>query len=551
VSVLPASAKKNELERGRAAYAAKAWADAYAALSRADETAPLAADDLDRLAWSAGLTGNDDGYLRAMERVYQARLDAGDPLAAARAAFWLGLRLRLLGEAGRGNGWLSRAQRMVEGKDCVEVGYLLLPTIRGHEMAGRFAEMGAAARRAIEIGDRFREADLSAFARALAGKAALRQGRIDEGLALLDEAMLSATTTDLSPLITGLVYCSMIASCHQIYAIERAREWTRVLAAWCEAQSQLVTFTGTCAVHRVEILQIGGAWGEAIEAARNTAERVGDAARGEAYEAAGDALYQQAEIHRLRGETAEAEAGYRAASEHGCEAQPGLALLRLAQGRTADAVAAIRRVLAATSDPLKRVRYLPATIEILLAAGDGDGARNAAQELEAVAAAFKTDILGAMAAHARAAVAVAEGQPEAALEPLWRALRTWQEADAPYIVARIRALLARACRDAGDEDAAAVELDLARKTFAELGATPDLAALEAPKRRGDARPHGLSPRELEVLRLVATGKTNKAIARELHLSEKTVDRHVSNIFTKVNVASRAAATAYAYQQRLV
>jgi len=287
-----------------------------------------------------------------------------------------------------------------------------------------------------------------------------------------------------------------------------------------------------------------------MAAARSTTERARTSSRGELFQAAGDAAYQEAEIHRLRGQEEAAEAAYRAASERGRDPQPGLALLRLMQGRTADAVAAIRAALAATGDRLRRVRYLPAAVDILLAAGDKEEADRASSELEAVAADFKTELLGAMAAHTRGAVSVASGQPQVAIEPLRHALRLWREADAPYIVARIRVLLARACRQAGDADAAAVEEDLARKTFADLGAGPDLAALGRADRTSP-RPHGLSARELEVLRLVATGKTNKAIAHQLHLSEKTVDRHVSNIFVKIDVGTRAAATAYAYQHRLV
>ena len=548
-----------DLERGRAAYARRAWDEAYAALSRADERAPLAVADLEKLAWAGTLIGRDDVYVRLLERVYQAWLDEGEELRAARAAFWIALRLFTLAEPGRATGWIGRAQRLVEGKDCAEAGYLLLPVIRRHDLAGEYEQMAALARRVLEIGDRFREPDLSAFGRTLAGKSAVRQGQVDEGLALFDEAMLSATTGELSPIITGLIYCAVIASCHNVYALERAREWTRTLEAWLAAQSSMVPFTGTCAVHRVEILQLGGAWTEAIEAARTTAERLAGAERGEPAEAAGEACYQQAEIHRLRGEHAAAEAAYRTAIQHGREAQPGLALLRLAQGRGADAASAIRRVVAATADRLSRVRYLPATVDILLATGDLEEARRAARDLEEVASRYRTDILGAMSGHAQAAIAVHEGKAQAAIDPLRRVLRVWQEAGAPYIVARVRLLLARACRDVGDHDRAAIEAELARGTFAQLGAAPDIAAADtlfgAP---GDAkapgrtpRPHALSPRELEVLLLVATGKTNKAIARELHLSEKTIDRHVSNIFSKVNVASRAAATAYAYQQRLI
>ena len=521
------------------------------AFSRADAQAPLAAADLEQLGWAATLTGRDEESFRALERLYQARLSSGEELLAARAAFFVGIRMRIAGEHGRANGWLARAQRLVEGKDCADTGYLLLAEIRRLDATGDFEQIAVLARRAVEIGDRFADKDLSAFARALSGRAALRLGQTDAGFALLDEAMLSVTTEPLSPMFAGLIYCIVIAACHQVYALARAREWTEALAAWCDAQSQLVQFTGACAVHRVELMQLGGEWGEAIEAARSAAETF-RGARGEGYAAVGDACYQEAEIHRLRGEHTAAETAYRNASERGRDAQPGLALLRLSQGRIADAVSSIRTALAAVPEPLRRVRYLPASVEIMLAAGEIDEARTAAQELAATAAAVKTDLLGAMAAHAQAAVAAAEGRPQAALAPLREALQAWQAAGAPYIVARLRVLLARTCRDCGDADAAAFELGHARVVFADLGAAPDIAALDALEpRAGSARSHGLSQRELEVLRLVATGKTNKAIARELRLSEKTVDRHVSNIFSKTNVASRAAATAYAYQQHLL
>jgi DNA-binding NarL/FixJ family response regulator len=300
-------------------------------------------------------------------------------------------------------------------------------------------------------------------------------------------------------------------------------------------------------------MQIAGSWPEAIEEARRAVARV---SREIDWQANADSLYQQGEVHRLRGDFAAAEQAYRGASELGREAQPGLALLRLAQGRTADAVNAIRGALHAARDRLHRARLLPAAVEIALAANEADEARKACDELEEVAASFGTDVLGAMAAHARGAVALAGGEAEAALEPLRRAFRVWHEVGAPYIAARLRVLLARACRALGDRDTATLELDLARAVFQRLGAAPDLAALdktvaapEAPA--AGSTPANLSRRELEVLRLVASGKTNKLIAKQLFLSEKTVDRHVSNIFVKTNVSSRAAATAFAYQHGLV
>jgi len=544
------------LERGRAAFERHEWNDAFAALSLADQSRALDADDLERLSWSAGLTARDDEMLMTQERLYNARLDAGECLAAARAAFWLGFRLLALGEIGRSGGWLGRAQRLVEreGRDCVERGYLLLPAAQKHLSAGEFSEAHDAAARAGEVGERFDEADLLAFARNLQGRAFLSAGRIDHGLPLLDEAMVAAVSGELSPVVTGVIYCSAIASCQRVYAFDRLREWTAALTDWCDAHPQLGMFTGVCLVHRAEILQLGGSWSEAVVEARRAAERC---VRPPEREAAGRAHYQEAEVHRLRGEFDEAEAAYRSASRFGVEPQPGLALLRLAQGDRDAAVSAIRRMIAATGDPLPRTRFLPAYVEIMLAAGDLDEARSASRELDDTAARFDTSVLRAIVGHARGAVELAAGNASAALDPARRAFQIWQQLGAPYLAARLRVLLAQACVALGDVEGARLELESAREVFEQLGARPDLVAVEAIEAgltRDQARStpqYGLTERELQVLRLVASGKTNKSIARELALSEKTVDRHVSNIFMKLDVPSRAAATAFAYEHRLI
>jgi DNA-binding CsgD family transcriptional regulator/tetratricopeptide (TPR) repeat protein len=547
--------------RGRSAYERRAWGDAYDAFSEASVKGALDADDVERLAWSAVLTGHDDSSIEALERLHQLRLDAGEVLRAARAAFWLAFRLTSLGEFARASGWLARAQRLVdrEGQDCVERGYLRLPLVLRLTAAGDHAAARAAAAEAAEIGDRYGDPDLSALGRNFEGRSLIRQGRLSEGLPLLDEAMVTATSGELSPLITGLIYCNVIAACQQTYALDRAREWTAALSTWCQAQPQLAAFAGQCLIHRSEILQLGGSWPEAFEEARRASMRMSKSRDA----GAGNAFYQQGEIHRLRGELVEAEQAYGLASERGRDPHPGQALLRLAQGRVDLAAAATRRVLAATSDPLQRTRFLPAHVEIMLAAADLTEARRASDELSALAKDFGMEMLGAMAQHAKGAVALAEGDARGAIEPLRRAQEVWQRVGAPYLSARIRLLVARAFHTLGDEDGAALELDAAKKTFVQLGAAPDVAAIEtmaamaampAPARTEAASTggaHGLSPREIEVLLLVAAGKTNKAIASKLFLSEKTVDRHVSNIFVKLDVPTRAAATAWAYQHHLL
>jgi DNA-binding CsgD family transcriptional regulator len=542
---------RRELERGRACHARREWDEAFTLLSRADQSTPLGPEDLERLAFSAGLTGRDQELLAALERLYQAHVDAGECARAARQAFWLGFRLLSLGEVGRASGWLSRGQRLLErvGRDCAERGYLRLPDAARHLASGDYPAAAGAAAEAASIGERFADADLVTLARSIEGRALLRHGEVDRGLALLDEAMVAVRSDELSPLVTGLVYCSVIASCQHVCALDRAREWTAALAEWCERQPQLVSFAGTCLVHRAEMLLLGGDWGQAAEEARRAGDRL---APGDA-EARADVHYQQAEVHRLRGELESAEQAYRLASRLGREPLPGLALLRLVQGRRDEAAGSIRRILDTTRAPWRRARFLPACVEILLATGELDEAREACRELEEIAERFGTEVTGAMAAHARGATRLAAGDAQGAVEPLRHAFRVWQKVGAPYIAARIRVLLGRAYRALGDAEGAALELAAARLVFEQLGAAPDLAALDKPEGAAPGRraTHGLTPRELQVLRRVAAGRTNKEIAHELGLSERTVDRHLSNIFTKLDVSSRAAATAFAYEHDLI
>jgi DNA-binding CsgD family transcriptional regulator len=540
-----------ELERGRACYRRRAWADAYQALARADgAAAPMAGADLELLALSAYLIGRDDDYLDALDRAHQTYLDEGAGLRAIRCAFWLGLRFLFRGETGRATGWFGRAQRLLEHEkhECAEQGYLLLPVVEQHLAAGNLEAAFATAADAAEIGERCGDADLVACTRHDQGRIRIQQGKVEEGLALLDEVMVAVAAGELSPLVTGLMYCSVIQAYQEVYAFGRAREWTAALAQWCEEQPEMVAFTGVCRVHRAEIMQLRGAWQEAIEEAQRARER----SEGISQQTAAAAFYQQAEVHRLRGEFAAAEEAYRNASQCGLEPQPGLALLRLAQGRTDAGVTAIRRAVSATADRLQRTRLLPAHIEIMLAVGDIEAARGACRELAETAASIDTGVLSAMTAHACGAVDLADGDARAALASLRHAFEVWQRIEAPYLAARVRVLTGLACRALGDKEGAKLELEAARTVFEQLGAAPDLARIDVLVREPSARrSHGLTVRELQVLRLVAAGKTNKMVAAELGLSEKTIDRHVSNIFTKLDVSSRAAATAFAYEHKLI
>ena len=540
-----------ELERGRESYARRAWRDAYTALSAADRTVPLGAEDLELLATSASMVGQMDDYLALLERAHHAYLDAGEPLQAARPAFWIGMTLAIRGEIGPAGGWFGRVQRLVEreGRESAEQGYLLIPLVVQREAAGDYEGAYEAASAAAEIAERFREPDLAAAAAQFQGLVRIKQGRIEEGLSLLDEAMVVVTAGEVSPIIAGVVYCGVIASCEAAFEPRRAQEWTNALARWCEAQPQMVAFTGRCLAHRAGILQLHGSWGAALEEARLARERCEQAMN---RAAAGQALYQQGELHRLQGDHAAAEIAYRDASKFGREPQPGLALLRLAQGDVKAATAAINRLVGEATEPLQRAALLPAFVEIMLESGEVDEARPASDELTKIAEASGRPMLEAIAARVAAAVDLAAGNAKAALASLRRAAELWQELDAPYEVARVRVLVGQACHALGDDDTAALELEAARTVFEQLGARPDLVRVDS--LTGSAQleaTHGLSPRELEVLRLVASGKTNREIASALVLSEHTIARHVQNIFTKLGVSSRTAATAFAFEHQLV
>ena len=524
------------------------WGDAFDQLSAARSDGPPDVEDLERLAVAAYMVGSDRACDEAWVAAHQEWVRRGDAERAARCAFWHALGLFFRGDLAPAMGWVARGGRLLEERprESVAQVWLRMLTALPELFAGE-ADAYASFVSAGEIAERLGDGDATTFARLCGGYALIGRERVAEGAALLDEVMVAVTAGEVSPMLTGIAYCQVIALCHAVFDLRRAREWTQALTRWSDAQPDLVPFRGHCLVHRCEIFQLQGAWADALESARHACETL---AGPPAWDMLGSAHYQLAEIQRLRGEFAQAEESYRRASLAERDPEPGMSLLRLAQGRVDLALPSIRRALQEAQGPVARSRLLPACVEVMVEADEVGAARAAADELAGIAARFDAPYLDALAAEASGAVRLAEGEQRAALTKLRAAQHAWRALDAPHQVARVRLLIAVACRGLGDGAGAELEFDAARGALEELGAAPDLERLA--RLAGASRPEGpLSPRELEVLVLVAAGKTNRTIGAELFISEKTVARHVSNIFAKLRTSSRSEATAYAYKHGLV
>jgi DNA-binding CsgD family transcriptional regulator/tetratricopeptide (TPR) repeat protein len=553
------------LDQGRKAFQEHSWGQAYACLSAADQEAPLGSDDLERLAISAYLIGRDEVSVAAWSRAHYEYLRAQDIPRSARCAFWISMVLLSIGEWARAGGWHATAQRLLDAGqyDCPERGLLLVMSARRHLKEGNTSDAYDAFSQVEAIGVRFNDPELKIFGRLGQGHVQARRGETAAAAALFDEVMVTVTTSHCSPIAVGIVYCAVIEECYQILDLGRAREWTTALSEWCASQPDLVPFRGHCLVYRAETMRLSGAWSSAIEEAEQacrgmsqpagtpTASTTADyaASRGQPV---GAAFYELGEIYRMRGKFADAEEAYRQASAYGRSPEPGLALLRLAQGRVKVAEAAMRRLLDQPQTRLARARILAACVDVMIATRDLTTTRAAVEELGAMADGIAGPFIRAVSAQANGALRLASNEPRAAFDALRDSWVAWQTIEAPYDAARVRVMMALACRELGDEDAATMELDAARRVFVRLDATPDVLRVNellASSPATDAR--CLTPRELEVIRLIAAGKTNRAIASALSISERTVDRHVSNILNKLDLSSRSAATAYAYEHGLV
>jgi len=544
-----------QLDRGRLAYERRAWTETFGAIASVHEGDRSPAD-WERLAVAAYLTGKDDDSAAAWEAAHRRHLSGGDPVEAARCGFWLAVSLMMRGHMAQASGWLARAEALIAGVDCAAAGYLLIPKLLAALGAGDAAAAREMAVRAAEIGTRLGDLDLRAFGTLGEGQALLALGDTGWGVRRLDEVMVSVTAGEVGPIASGIVYCAVVLECMHLFDLARASEWTAALSAWCDSQPDLVPYRGQCLVHRSQLQQAAGNWSDAVVTAASACQRLADPP----HPALGLAHYQRGELHRLRGAFDEADEAYRLAHHAGYQPLPGRALLELARGEAETAAITIRRALGDVTAPNQRPALLAAAVEILRATTDIGAARVAAEELVAIAFGGSSAVLTALGDQSMGKVLLTEGDPATALRHLRNAASTWRDLNMPYESAQTAVLLALSCAALGDQRSAALDLDAASELFAGLGAQPDLdrtrslaaAVSGTTPPLGDGEPDRLlSAREREVLALVAAGKTNREIAAALVISQHTVGRHVENIFAKLGVTSRAAATAYAFEHDLL
>jgi DNA-binding CsgD family transcriptional regulator len=535
-----------DVERARAAVARGAWADAHAVLVDLDPSL-LDPSDVEALADAAGWLGRDEESLGTRHHAYAAWAAVGDDVRASGQATRLAVEHFQRGEPSVGAGWLARSRRHLEGlPEGVGHGFLAVVEATIARYSGRLEDARPLAARGTEIGARVRDRDLWALGIHTQGLIEIAAGDVERGIALLDEAMTAVLSGELSPYFTGIVYCNVIGACLGVGDVGRAGEWSDAAKVWSESIPPESLFPALCRVNRAQVASLRGAWHEAGA----EAERAADEVLRFDPRASARASYEAGEIRRRLGDPAGAQRWFARAREGGFDPQPGSALLRLAEGRAADALAALRSSAPAEdAGPLDRARLLAARVEVALAAVDPGEARAAAAELDQLATAYAAPALLATSLHANGAVALAEDPSEAA-DRFRRASARWQDLRLPYEAARSRVGLGLALRELGNREGSDLELRAALGAFERLGAEPDADRVRAVLGAEIALPRGLTAREAEVLRLVAAGRSNREIAEELVISQHTVARHLQNMFAKLDVSSRAAATAFAFKHDL-
>ena len=528
------------------------WTEIYLQLLKADQENELEPRDLETLGLAAFMTGREAEGFQILDRAHQGYLNRTNTDQAARCAFWLGLMLMNSGQRAKASGWMARAERILNNEqiqDCAMKGLLLIPAALETLSKGEALKALALFEEAATIGERFGDTDLIVLGHLGQGQALIDKGDVANGIKLLDEMMISVETEKVFPVVCGIVYCAVIETCRKVWDIRRAQEWTSSFTRWCDAQPDIVPIKGQCLVRRAEIIQFHGDLNKALEEARDACDLL---TRPPGEPAAGEAYYRKGELHRLLGDFEDAEDSYRDAAKWGRNPQPGLALLRFAQGQNDAARTSIINTLEQTKNRIGRAELLPTVVTVMLALKQPEQALTASKELCEIANEIDTPYLYGMSAYCQGAVFLGLGNIQLALEHLQQALKLWNALYLPYETARTRELNAIVYRELNDNDNSDVELAAARWIFEQLHAAPDLERIsQLLKKKRDHQVHGLTLRELQIVRLVASGKTNKSIASELFISERTVDRHVSNIFNKLGVSSRVAVTAFAFKNELM
>ncbi|WP_328995767.1 response regulator transcription factor [Kribbella sp. NBC_01245] len=533
------------LARARELHRVSRWEEACAEYAAADADESLAVEDLEAYAEAAQVSARGDEAVALLHRVFDLRVSAGELDDAAQVAFWLWWALLNNNEVVQASGWLKQTSRAL-GPDMASSLWLRIPEAMFHATTGHRSRAGELLRAIVDEG----QGEVIPWALSMWGQTLIDEGQLEDGLDRLEEAMAILRSHGLSPRVTPWIYCAAVRGCCLARDFARARAWNRSMARWLDSLTSLGgAYLGNCRIYRSRLMLLNGAWPEALE---EIAEVCTDL-DGYTGWVCGHAYYHLGDVRRLRGEWDAAEEAYRRAAEHGCPTQPGLALLRLAEGDVDAASAGVRRALTEVTARPDRLDLLKAAVTIYLEEGKIEAARDAVTEFEEITEELTTPVIEAEKSTVRGALALADGDPGSALPLLRRAVGIWQEHDAPHERAKLNVLIGQACRALGDHDGARLEFSAARKTFERLGALPDLAQLDRIIAAPNAGPdtHGLTQREIEVLRLIARGKANRAIANDLHLSERTVHRHVSNIFTKLNVDSRTAAVTHAIKHHIV